>query len=466
MAFNEQEKQIILFGKQNGKSKAEVEEAIYRYRTGRPFSVPQQEPAQPTYAAQVQDAAATSIEKTKAGYSEALAAENPVQLVEGSAKMAAGAIETAASPLAPLFSPLGKVIGWVADKIGGSKTVQDFANSPAGEATSRIAEDVQNLSTIAGAVTGVKGAPQATRSVASSLSEVTQSLVSRSEADIDAAIVSNFERAVKPSVSGKNTPAQLTKYRENIVTGVNTIKANQAKLSFVDEAGENITGKTPETIQQLADALDQTKKSVFEQYDALAKQAGGQGLSIDTAPIASELNSVISNKALQLTNPRAIQYAKDMQQRYIDISKLDAVTAQEVIQNYNKSLEAFYRNPSYDSASQAAIDALIANRVRQALDEGITGLTGQEYQALKNQYGALKSIERDVMKAALREARKNTKGLIDFTDIFSGGQVVNGILNLNPAQIAQGLTQKAIAEFYTFLNSPNRAVKKMFEAAK
>lgn len=211
--------------------------------------------------------------------------------------------------------------------------------------------------------------------------------------------------------------------------------------------------------------MEQTKKAIFEKYDTLAKQTGKAGVTIPVSPISKELDSVIGNKALALTNPKAIQYAKELQDRLSSTGELDATTAQEVVQNYNKSLEAFYRNPTYDTASQAAIDAMVANNMREVLDQRISSLTGSEYAALKGQYGSLKSIERDVIKAALRDSRKNVKGLIDFTDIFSGGQLVHGILSLNPATISQGLTAKAIAAFYKHLNDPNRAIKNMFDAA-
>ena len=215
-----------------------------------------------------------------------------------------------------------------------------------------------------------------------------------------------------------------------------------------------ITGETPKTLQQLSEALEQTKKVIYSQYDDLAKKAGKAGAEVELKPIIDELGKVASNKALQLTSPKAIQYAESMQQRLTTMKTLDATTAQEVVQNLNKSLEAFYRNPSYDTASQAAIDALIANRLRGSLDDAISSISGEGYQALKGQYGSLKSIERDVIKASLREARKNVKGLIDYTDVFSGGQVISGILSLNPALIASGLTQKGIAQYIKFLNNP------------
>ena len=44
--------------------------------------------------------------------------------------------------------------------------------------------------------------------------------------------------------------------------------------------------------------------------------------------------------------------------------------------------------------------------------------------------------------------------------------MVNGILTFNPASFAQGLTQKALATYYKHLNSPERAIRQMFQRQK
>lgn len=286
-----------------------------------------------------------------------------------------------------------------------------------------------------------------------------------SEKRLEEMLLQKFSKGVRPTVLNRTTPSGFEKYNDGVVNAVKTIRENEPNLTFTSADGETIAGRTPTSIKELMEAGDQTKRSIFNQYDALAKEAGHNGLNVELQPIAKELESVINNKALQLSNPKAIDYAMLTRDRFIKAGKVDAGTAQDVIQNYNKALEAFYRNPSYDNASQVSIDAMIANLLRKNLDEGIEGLTGKAYQELKNKYGALKSIEKDVIKAYLRDERKNVKGLIDFTDIFSGGQVVNGILSMNPATVASGLTQKAIAAFYKKLNDPNRAIQKMFDLA-
>lgn len=290
-------------------------------------------------------------------------------------------------------------------------------------------------------------------------------VVTTSQKNIENDIVSTFEKSIKPNLQSQQTLGQAQDYKTAIVDGVKTIEQNKNNLQFVDETGELVTGRAPRSLQEFSESIDQSKKQIYEQYDNLATQAGEQGVKIDNVKIANELESVINNQALKLSNPEAVQYATQVRDRFLRAGEIDAKTAQEIIQNYNNSLKAFYKNPTPDGLTKNAVDALMVNQMRKSLDEGIEGLTGAQYQALKNQYASLKTIERDVLRATLRDARKNQKGLIDYTDIFSGGQLVTGLLTLNPAMIAQGAAQKGFAEWFKFLNDPNRMVEQTFELA-
>lgn len=287
-----------------------------------------------------------------------------------------------------------------------------------------------------------------------------------SEEKIKTGIVEAFNKGVKPLLSGKKNMGDLKTYEGKVVEAVNTIKNNKDVLQYTDELGDVISGQNPKSLQQFADAIDQTKTNIFKQYNELAQKAGGQGLKVDTRELSKELDSVINNKALSITNPSAIDYASELQARLKTLKNVDPDTAQEIIKNYNKQLESFYKNPTYDAASRVAIDALVANKFRSYLDDGISKLTGDSYQSLKNTYGALSTVEKDVVRAALRDARKNVKGLIDFGDILSGGQVASGILTMNPATIATGAVQKGIQEFIKYKNNPNRLIDSMFKKAE
>lgn len=400
------------------------------------------------------------------------------------------AVDVMPEPVRKVISKIGDVLGMgfkaVTDELAGTKLFQEAAMSGNTKALEDILGTVSaggDLSTSiltvegggkgleAGATKVIETAPK----VADYATKLVKDLTTKSEAQIEQSVFKSFNKGVKPTVVGKQSASSVADLKDNVVSSVKTIKDNQANLSFTNDLGETITGQTPKTLQQLADSIEQTKKSLFTKYDTLAKDANKAGVVVNTETVGKVLDEVINNKALNFSHPEAVKYAKDLKARLaesylpdgspVGYQKFDASTAQDIIQNYNKSLEAFYRNPSYDNASKAAIDAAVANNMRKALDEGINGATGAEYGALKKQYGSLKSIEKDVVKATVRDARKNIKGLIDFTDIFSGGQIVNGILSLNPAAVGSGLTQKAIATFYKYLNNPNRAIENMFNTA-
>lgn len=406
------------------------------------------------------------VEQAKQGVADIQTAPTALEKTEAGISAASGAASAISAPIAPILSPLAEILNRGVEKVTDIPIVQDAASALPDLPYERLGKVAGDISNIAGTAAGVAQVAKLAVKAPAKTSELVTRLTTETEKSIESSVLTKYDKGVKPLINAKTTPAKLEQYRANTIDAVKTIRNNKANLVYNDVSGEAIKGKTPRTIQEFADAIEQTKKTVFEDYDRLAKRAGDAGVAVDLAPIAKELDSVIQNPALSLTNPKAIQYATDIQERLIKAGKLDAVTAQEVVQNYNKSLEAFYRNPSYDNASQAAIDAMLANKVRESLDSGITGLTGEQYGVLKKQYGSLKAIEKDVVKASLRNARANVKGLIDFTDIFSGGQIVNGLLALNPATIGQGLTAKAIAEFYKYLNNPNRAIEKMFNAAE
>jgi len=60
-------------------------------------------------------------------------------------------------------------------------------------------------------------------------------------------------------------------------------------------------------------------------------------------------------------------------------------------------------------------------------------------------------------------ARKANKGLMDMTDIFTGGDIAAGLLTANPALLAKGTVGKGLKEVFKALNDPDRAIANMFK---
>lgn len=282
------------------------------------------------------------------------------------------------------------------------------------------------------------------------------------------AIETGITKGVKPSVSGKQTAGDYQAYLDKAENAVKTVVANKNDLKLVDEFGEALpAGSVPQNLQQFSDAIDQTKTKIFTAYDDLAKQAGNTGLIVNTSSVADELQKIIDNKAIQTAAPDMAEYAKQQLAIYggegVDLTPQEA---QDAIKILNERLKAFYQNPTAKDFGAAKVDALIANNLRNNLDSSIEEITGGgQYQELKDAYGSLKTIEKDVLNRAIIDARKNNKGLIDFSDIFSAGDVLSGVLTGSPGQIAKGVVQKGISSWYKSLNSPNKIIQTMFSEA-
>ena len=279
------------------------------------------------------------------------------------------------------------------------------------------------------------------------------------------AIRKGIEKGIRPSVAGKQTNAQTEQYLNKAETAVKTIIENKANLKLTSETGEAVQ-ELPKNLKQFSQAIDQTKRNIFSQYDKIARTAGAKGAQVNLAPIVQELKTIAADKSVADLSPNIAKYALSLAKRFSKRGSYTTLEAQDAIAVLNKRLESFYKNPSYHSSNQAHVDSMVANRIRGALDDVIEATTGEQYQALKNTYGSLKTVERDVTRRAIVDARKNEKGLIDFSDIFSGHQVVSGILHFNPATIGSGVAAKFIAAYYKHLNNPNRIVRSMFEDAE
>lgn len=282
-----------------------------------------------------------------------------------------------------------------------------------------------------------------------------------------ATIDRGIKKAIRPSVEGKRTIGQANKYFGDAQSAVSSIIDNKAGLRLTDDVGDIVSGGLPKNLRQFSEAIDQTKRGIFDRYNAMAESAGGAGATVNLTPIADELSAITKSKPLIDNAPEVVNYAASRAEALANRGVYTAQEAQDAVAILNKSLDSFYKNPSYDTFGKAYVDSQIAQHMRSGLDKSIEGISGAGYQDLKRQYGALKSIERDVNRRMIVHSRQNTKGLLDgFSDVLSGGQMVQGLLSAKPAVIAQAGAMKGIARFVKAINDPDRAVAGMFTKAE
>lgn len=281
------------------------------------------------------------------------------------------------------------------------------------------------------------------------------------DTNISKAIDHGINKAIRPSVVKKELHGQVVAYRNKARTAVHEIVKNKDNLNMLDESGARVEG-LPKTLDQFSQAIEQTKRGIFVEYDNLAKQSGKVGVKIDLGSIANKIDPAVRSKVLADLSPETIEYAVGRMEVLTERGFYTAAETQEAIQLLNQTLEKFYRDPSPKMKGQAFVDALIANNLRKSLDTAINNVTGKNYQALKNKYGALRTIEKDVTKRSIVDARKNMKGLIDFSDVYTGYHITKGILAAEPSTAIAGGIAKTIAHYMKLRNDPNRIVKNMF----
>lgn len=310
---------------------------------------------------------------------------------------------------------------------------------------------------------GVPRPPGGIVSDAIPASRAAEAIVGNDMVALDRALTRDYRRAVKPGPLGIPSLGRLNAQDRQIVTAVDRIIANRPALRVTDAAGNSIPFPTAPSLRQFAEGLDETKKIIFDQYDQMARQAGGAGVRVDLSPAIAKLREIAETPQVRDLHPTvaddALRLAETMAQR----GSYSPAEAQDVIQNLNKTLSGFWRNPTHETVSRASLLAPITTILRNGLDQAVTSAAGPGYQALRTQYQALRSVEKDLASALQKQANKLPGGLAgSLADLASAEQFLHGIITINPGALARAGTIKAAKAILGRVNDPNRAIGRMF----
>jgi hypothetical protein len=276
------------------------------------------------------------------------------------------------------------------------------------------------------------------------------------ETKVSNAIKEGVDKGIKPSFAGRKTLAAQEKYYKKADEAIRTI--NEYKPTITTEDGLSVV-RNPENRKELLDAIGQAKTKIYQEYNNASRQAGKQGITFNGNNTINELMRVSNDLSY---SPQIRDYAKSFIPEISELRGQSPEIIEARMGELNESLANWFANRT--DKVKARVDVSVANLMKSELDDIVENATGAEYEALKSKYGSLKEIEKDVGRQVMAEARKANKGLVDFTDVFTGGDLVGGVLSLNPAQIARGLAGRGIKEIYKYLNNPNRYIKKMFNS--
>lgn len=273
----------------------------------------------------------------------------------------------------------------------------------------------------------------------------------------EANIADMYINAVSPGVKGKKKSLQgITQNTQSATRAVKTITQNRANLQFRDiETNEVIKGELPSNLWEFGGAIGHQKsatyKLVLEKLDKTSDQA------IDPERINIAMQEIIEDPVyagIPEVKKRADQALKQFSENEYSPAQIE-----RLIQIENDRLQAFYRGSG--SQADAIVSAIVANNLRDILDETVEAATGSGIKELKMQYGDLKAIERDVVHRALHNSQAREAGLIDMFSVRSIGDVALGAAG-DLSALKAGAAQIAGESFIKALNDRDALINRMF----
>ncbi len=232
-------------------------------------------------------------------------------------------------------------------------------------------------------------------------------------------------------------------------------------LSVVRKYAKNFDPKNSENIfDDTLKAWTEARDNVFQKYDSVAKQAGDNGAKIDTAPLKSFLEKYTEGISTAPKRARAQRLLAELKKNF------PKNTAEPLeMQNYVKLLNEELGGLTGGAEKGATgVTADFVKLAREHLDEAITKSTGKEYQTVRNEYSALKSVEDGLVRQYQKVMRKKGSGLADYADMISNADVLSGIVSGNPALLVKGVATRLGSKFIKSLNDPATHLKDAFGA--
>lgn len=262
-------------------------------------------------------------------------------------------------------------------------------------------------------------------------------------------------------IQGKSSGGTALKDISRKVAGLSVIKkyAPDVDVTYLDGTVKKFDPTKADYASTLS-AWNATREAIFKRYSDLAKKSGTQAIA-DLTPIIESIVRITDEPRLSQFHRAAAILFDDITKNFPDYKNANIERLQVFLKDLNSTTgDAFYRGLS-DKAS-AEINAGTAKKLSQLMDEVITGSAGPGYAELRGEYSALKSIEDDLVRKFKQEARSIGGGITDYMNIFSSGEIIGGLISMNPALMASGATQSGLATLRRVLTRPDRFLQRAF----
>lgn len=287
-----------------------------------------------------------------------------------------------------------------------------------------------------------------------------------------------INKSIKPTVKWKMNQADYNKFIDDTLDIVDLMDKNKWILQYTDDAWNAVKWQMPTNMRETSEALWNLKKVLYDQYNEIAKQAGDAGARVNMNKAFQQLDDLSKDISQNIANPQTkniIDTYKDALLQYTDDAGTIAIEdAQKLTQDFNKQLTAFFKNPNMNDVSKNSIIAQLNKWTKDAINDSIDDVldnsikngssASSQYTQLKSFYGKIKTIEDEISKRALVEARKNAKGLSStILDSLSWWEFTSAVLSLDPVKAGKAWVMNLISRYYNYVNNPNTQLNNLFK---
>lgn len=287
-----------------------------------------------------------------------------------------------------------------------------------------------------------------------------------------------INKSIKPTVKGKMSQSDYNKYIDDTLDVVDFMDKNKSVLQYTDDAWEAVAWKLPTNMRETSETLGNLKKTLYDAYNNIAVKAWEKWARVNMNKAFSQLDDLERDVSQNIANPQTKtiidNFKKALLEYTDDAGTISIEDAQKLTQDFNKQLTAFFKNPNMNDVSKNSIVAQLNKWTKEAindsiddvLDESIAnwGNMSQYYRDLKWMYGKIKTIEDEVSKRALVEARKNAKWLSQTViDSLAWWEFTDAILTANVGKLWKSAIMKAIWRYYKYVNDPNVQLNNLFK---
>jgi hypothetical protein len=263
-------------------------------------------------------------------------------------------------------------------------------------------------------------------------------------------------------IQGKQSGGAALRATTEKAAGLQVLKDNAKNVTVtLDDGTKAAFDPKKATYGTTLQAWNETRKQIYKKYTDLADTVGGSR-TLDLTDIREKLANVNDAPVLSVYKNAASSLLKDFDSAFPDATSADMMRAQQFVESLNsQTVSGFFKGTS--DAASSEINAGTSRVIREKMDDLITETTGGNYQELRSQYAALKSLEDDLVRKFQQHSRSIGGGLAEYAGMFSSGDILSGILSANPGQTAKGTLVSALALAKRLLSDPERYLRRSFE---